>query len=138
MISTRMVFATAGNAAVLIIFWLISYLGGNPHLFQRSGALVAALGAIIVVLQLLDEIKFEEERSKMLAIAEQETKNISSQLVGSQEVESRLRQRVYRSRAEVLRQRRIGTAVAASVCVFFGELVHGYGDLMVPTNMPAH
>jgi hypothetical protein len=137
MISYRMSFATAGNISILAIFWLIAYATREPHLFQRSGALVAAFAAILVIIQVLDEIKFEEQRSKILGIAEQEMETNITQLIGSEEVESRLRQKVYRSRADALRRRRIGTAVAAAVCVFFGEVVSGYGDLMVPISVPA-
>ena len=137
MISYRMSFATTGNIGILAIFWLIAYATGEPHLFQRSGALVAAFGAILVIIQLLDEIKFEEQRSRILGLAEQEMETNTTQLIGSEEVESRLRQKAYRSRADALRRRRISTAVAAAVCVFFGEVVHGYGDLMVPTSISA-
>ena len=136
MISYRMSFATGTNVTILVIFWLISYATRNPHLFQRSGALVAALGALIVVLQLLDEMKFDELRSKMVRAGQEEQKK-SDHLVGLQETESRLRQKIYSKRADELRQKRIATAIAASVCVFFGELVHGYGDLIVPASILA-
>ena len=136
MISYRRGFATAGIIGILVIFWLIAYVTREPGLFQRSGALVAAFAPILVIIQLLDEIKFEEERSKMLALADHEMDVNTSQLVGSEEVERRLRQKLYRSRADALRRRRIRTAIAAAVCIFFGEIVHGYGDLMIPVGVP--
>jgi hypothetical protein len=59
-----------------------------PHHGERSGALVAAFGAILVIIQLLDEIKFEEQRSKILDLAEQEMETNTTQLIGSEEVGS--------------------------------------------------
>ena len=134
LINPRMSLAAVINIAILITFWIISYAVGDPHLFQRSGALVAAVAALLVILQLVDELQFEEQRK----VLEHDRMKAGLPVAGTPDVEFRVRQKIYRSRVSALARRRIGTAFLASVCACLGELVHGYGDLLVPTAVLAH
>jgi hypothetical protein len=126
--------AAVVNIAILITFWIFSYALGNPHLFQRSGALVAALAALLVILQLVDELQFEEQRK----VLEQDRMKSGIPVAGTPDVEFRVRQKIYRSQVGALARRRIGTAFLAAICAVLGELVHGYGDLLVPVAIHAH
>jgi hypothetical protein len=118
-------------AGIAVIWggWL-SFVQDDPHWLNRSGALVAGIAAAAVLLQLRAEMQVETERehlaTKMNSINQDAT--VTTPL---DELEIRLAlNRIERGKAQLSRRR---LAVAAFVVsgAMLGELLHGFGDLLM-------
>lgn len=109
---------------------LWSWGTGDPHLVNRGGALLAAIGAAAVVLQVIREMRLEgENECDEDVLAE----NISPQ-------NREIAEKVLRSRREARRLDRLRMVVTIAGVLVVGEVMHGWGDNIVTWSLhpPAH
>lgn len=94
---------------------------GDPHLFSRGGALLAAVGALCVVYQVRREVLYERKAREIDRIRG---------LSGNSAAEE-LRLKALATVLENMHGRRLGLVLGIAIVVFLGELVHGWGDLVI-------
>jgi hypothetical protein len=123
--------ATLPICVAVIVAWGVgvSLSTGDPHWLNRSGALVAAIAAAAILLQIKSEIELEEERTQLEAKAEDARDSTASGPLNRLEIQLTLK-RLEVHRNELTRQRlSIASFVIGTAMV--GELLHGFGDLLI-------
>lgn len=125
--NNRLFIGVAVCIVILTVFWIAAYLLHDGHLFQRGGALIAAVAAIMVVVELIEGIKLEEKEKRNMAPVLP-----STEAFGRERLEAELRMRVWYEKISKIRQQRFRNSSAAAGCAALGEFVHGFGDWLLP------
>jgi hypothetical protein len=121
--------------AVLVGTWVIGSFAAavysrDPHLFQRSGAALLVVGALLIFWQLrIDhaiERRLEEARRLQSASSELPSDRIAVEIAHS-------RGERLVSNASVTRDRLVMYLAAVTAT---GEAIHGFGDLVVELVLP--
>jgi len=127
--------ATNGVVATFILaggWWLAFYLQ-RPDIFQRSGALLDAFGALGIVGQVYIEMLLEEKaREVEETIAEELTKE--KQVAGLRAIKERLLRNVRKKEADEHRFHRLRLIGFFAIFLALGSFVHGFGDYFVPQS----
>jgi hypothetical protein len=108
--------------------WLAWYTH-NPHWLNRAGALVAAAGAAAILLQIRTEMRLEEERAALELQTERAREAAVTGPVES--LELRLELKRLETRRSALARRRLTIAGYVVSMAMLGELLHGFGDLLM-------
>ena len=114
--------------SIIVAGGVVSFATGNPHWLQRAGALIAALAAIAVLMQISAEIRLEREREAVdTRIGAAADGALPSTPLDDLEVRLTVnRLQVERSR---ITHERLQVAVFVVTSAMIGELLHGFGDL---------
>jgi hypothetical protein len=113
---------------VLIASLVLAWYLGRPHIANRGGALVSALAAGGVLLQIRYEVRLEESRRKL----EEEMPAAAPQsLMPTDVLADKLLERERLSSMADLTRRRLRVASCVVLCAMAGEAFHGFGDLIV-------
>jgi len=112
-----------------LIFLLLAYIGlsfaaawclGDPHLVNRLGACLSAVGALLIIYQVRREVMFERKNKDDEFAVRDASISVSDRL----RVETVREQRVTERHNERMR---IITFIA--ILIFIGEVLHGWGDI---------
>ena len=108
--------------------WL-AWFTQDPHWLNRAGALVAAAGAAAILLQINAEMRMEEERAGLEARANRAREAAGSGPLDALELRLNLK-RLEHTRG-ALAKRRLMIATYVVSMAMLGELLHGFGDLLM-------
>ena len=108
--------------------WL-AWFTHDPHWLNRAGALVAAAGAAAILLQIRTEVLLEEERATLERQADRAREADGSGPMEALELRLELK-RLEPRRSALARKRLIIAAYVVSMAML-GELLHGFGDLLM-------
>src|SRR5450432_2142446 len=122
-VSRQMIVSAMAAILVLFVGWGIAFERGTPEIFRRSGALVAAIAALLVILQINEELKSEERKENRGQVSPKLDSNQVDDGIGLKAIEHRVRQRLAINRVRALHRQRIGTATVAASCAAIGELI---------------
>jgi hypothetical protein len=100
--------------------WL-SFKTGDPHWIQRGGALLAAFAAMLAVFEAFFERKAEIVRDEPLD---------ASKLGPVGQLAVRIKQARIRSNLGIISEQKVRTVLYISMVAVFGEVLHGFGDLL--------
>lgn len=106
-------YVTGATAAALLV--------GDYHILNRSGALLAAIGAVAVIWQVLVEERFELGNE------------IDHQAANPSELSPAhlaTAQRIVGARATARRRHRMQIVTCIAFIVMVGEIFHGWGDMI--------
>ena len=101
---------------------------GDPHWLNRSGALVSALCAAAILIQVLIEISVEH-RLSAATIARTRVPTEETLIDPLSRVETRIRLARIEHRERLLVRTRLRVVLVVVGGAIVGELVHGFGDL---------
>lgn len=99
----------------------------DGHWFARSGALIAALAAGAVLVQIAVEIGLEHERHALEARREQSGPP-GGLLMPIDRLAARIFENQTRQAVQRLERQRLRVALRVVVCAMLGELLHGFGE----------
>jgi hypothetical protein len=116
-------------AGLVIVGLVVSLMTKNSHYLARFGTLVAAIGAVLVVLQIRFDIAVEREFQDLLRRLDYEDSSISSPVLD--EVAGRIRQQSKLKAHEEVKAARTSAAIIVATITAAGELLHGWGDVLM-------
>jgi hypothetical protein len=129
-----------GSVAALILIGIIVGIStGDPEWLKRFGALIAAVAAGAILLQVRTEMKIEEERKRLGEGTDQGDMADATSPMGA--LEHRLAAKRLERMQLGLTATRLKVAGYVVSCAIVGELLHGFGDLpmrYVLAVYPAH
>jgi hypothetical protein len=108
--------------AYVMLSFAAGHCFGDVHLVNRMGASLSAIGALMIVFQVYREISFEHQnRNDQVAVEEGRFLSLD-----------RSRVEAIRSQRALERHRqRMRIIVCVAIMVFMGEVLHGWGDLIL-------
>ena len=115
-------------AAVLAGAVVLALRTHDGHWLNRGGALIAALAAGSVLLQIVVEIGIERRRHDIESHAHSGG-DAREALLPVEVLAERLRRSQSKFEIERLERQRLMIASRVVVCAMFGELLHGFGDV---------
>lgn len=130
---SRMALLLSGiGFATLSLSWCFAFFVGDPHIFARGGAIVAAYSAMLVVWQVYQEILLEDQREPARSASQRAEEVRLSAAIGAAHVKELImkEKKLQETRRHRLRRLQIVGLVAGMAAV--GELIHGLGDYLVP------
>jgi hypothetical protein len=101
----------------------IAAVAGDPHIVQRGGALLAAISAMLAIIEAFVEQKVRATGSEI----EREVVKGSGHTAISR-LEYRIRNARFRADAEQLSSEKIRAVFLISSIAILGEVLHGFGD----------
>lgn len=101
---------------------------GDYHILNRSGALLAAIGAVAVIWQVLVEERFERGNERDHQAASPSELSPAHLAMG---------QRIVSARTTARRRHRVRIVSCIAFVVMVGEVLHGWGDLIGNTLGPS-
>lgn len=107
----------------------LSFYTHDPHWLNRAGALIAALAAAAILLQISAEISLEDERGVIERKAT-DTKDTAS-LGPLDDLEGRLILKRLEVQQDEITRRRLHIASYVISMAMLGEILHGFGDLLM-------
>ncbi|MES0490581.1 MAG: hypothetical protein ABUK01_11340 [Leptospirales bacterium] len=113
----------------IVIGIYASSITGDPHWLNRMGALIASIAALAILLQIAVEINLEEKRSKIDSKELKENQKISVSPVD--ELQVRLEIKRFEIQRRKLTKERLLIASYVTFTAMLGELLHGFGDLLM-------
>jgi len=129
LLQTKLLWVLA--SAVLITSWIAAIRTADPHWVNRGGALIAAIAAGSVLLQIVLEMGLEKRHSEI----ENELNHVATPSPDSLLTMERTAQRIEKRRLQknmnALEKGRLRIVLHVVVCAMLGELLHGFGDLAV-------
>jgi hypothetical protein len=113
-------------AVAAVLAWHLS----DPHIINRGGALISAMAAGAILVQILHEIRIEDSRRKL----ENEKESMPDEIVSPiGRLAERLAQGKRNREIEALKKSRLQIASYVVSCAIAGEVLHGFGDLLFCT-----
>ena len=113
---------------IMAISLAISFAVHDPHWLNRGGAFIAACSAVAGYFQIRSEIGIEIERHKLEDGPHEVDNDLQigplGQLAGS------LKHQKIKHQTSWLTEERLKIAASVVLCASFGELLHGFGDLL--------
>jgi hypothetical protein len=106
-----------------------SWLTGDPHYLPRFGAVVVAVGAVLVVVQIQFDIAIEREYQSIVRKIEDDDEPPPSPAIEA--LAERLKENSKAMAHEEVKKSRTSAAVIVATITGCGELVHGWGDLFM-------
>jgi len=106
--------------SIILVFWGAYYFA-DPYLVIRGGASLTAVGALLVVFQILKEVEFE-------TINQRDKNNIGKEFIPP--VDRNIADQIFSERVHSRHKQRMRIVFFISIAVFIGELLHGWGDLI--------
>jgi hypothetical protein len=122
----RWQYFAAFAASLFFLGVILALYFGNPHLLASFGALIAAAGAVTVVIHIQYEIVLEHEFREQIRRLED-----AGKAAGSPGMEATLDRITKQSREHAhqqVKKSRISAAVIVAIITAFGEVVHGFGE----------
>jgi CHASE3 domain sensor protein len=120
----------AGLAVALIVVGaIVSVATDDPHYLARFGAIVAAIGAVLVIMQIRFDIAIERDYQEFIRRIDS-----GDQLTGSAPIDEAANRIKNQSRAkahEEVKESRTSAAVIVAAITAVGELLHGWGDMIM-------
>ncbi len=101
---------------------ILAYTIDDSHLSNRMGATLSALGAILVIWQIRREIILFDQDLEDDKSASADSLSPSNQ---------RIAEKVKQDRSSRRLHERLNNLYVVAVVIFFGELMHGWGDYPV-------
>lgn len=105
----------AGTALTILI--------RDPHGLMRTGAFIAAVGGVFVVMQVREEIEMEKRHHPHNVGGSMSLTPLGQK---AEQLETEREKR----RESALRQARLAMVMAIALWLFAGELLHGFGDVI--------
>lgn len=116
--------------AIIIAGVYLSFLTHDPHWLNRAGALIAAVAAPLIIVQILVEIRLEREKEAVdTRIRETNKHNWVEAPINK--LKHRLEINNLQTKRSQILGRRLQVAIFVVVTVMIGELLHGFGDLIM-------
>lgn len=116
---------------ILTLFGWRATAVGDPHLFNRAGATVAAVSALFVLMQ----VAIENSEGNAAAGQKQLLSKLRREVASESEKIPQAAQRILRTELEslekILQRARIEMAVVVGLFASLGEVIHGWGDLFI-------
>ncbi|WP_162254418.1 hypothetical protein [Pelomonas sp. Root1444] len=113
---------------VLLASLMLAWHLDEPHIANRGGALVSAMAAGALLLQIRFEVKLEDARR---ALEEEGPASRPIPLMPTEVLADRLLERERQSAMAHLTRRRLRVASCVVLCAMTGEIFHGFGDLIL-------
>jgi hypothetical protein len=107
----------------------LSLVTKDPHWLNRAGALIAGIAAVAILFQIRAEIEMEEERGELEEKAQRARDSEPASPLDKMEMQLTLKRVEVQRHALVTRRLRIASYVISTA--LFGELLHGFGDLVM-------
>jgi hypothetical protein len=111
-----------GCSAYVVCAALLAASMQNPHLLNRFGALLAAIGAGLLIWQMVVEVRLHRAEEEDTAFARSGVHT---------SVDAEVILRVIQSRKVQRESSRRGLVIALATIMLFSELIHGWGDLAI-------
>jgi len=127
-VHVRLTWPALVTALVLGGGWL-AWFTHDPHWLNRAGALVAAAGAAAILLQISTEMRLEEQRARLELQADRVREDAGSGPMETLELRLELK-RLERYRSALAKRRLVIASYVVSIAML-GELLHGFGDLLM-------
>jgi hypothetical protein len=108
--------------AYVVLSFGLGHYWDDPHLANRMGANLSAIGALMIIFQVRREVRFEALNRGDQVAAEQGQ-------FASYDLSRVEKARIHR--AEERHHQRMRMIVCISIMVFVGELLHGWADLIL-------
>jgi hypothetical protein len=123
-------------ATMLVIFgWTCAVLWDRPIYFEKTGAVIAGTAALFVVLQVVYEMKLEEERKRLEgrshAVGGAQARDVFLPPTLIHRVVGAIDQRAI----ENINGQRLRFVAVVAAITFLGEIIHGFGDTMFEVGM---
>ena len=113
---------------ILIASLILAWHLGDPHIANRGGALVSALAAGGVLMQIRFEVRLEDSRRKL---EEEMPETGPLSLMPTDVLAEKLLERERRLSMAGLTKLRLRVASCVVLCAMVGEALHGFGDLIL-------
>src|SRR3954463_11794107 len=108
---------------------LLSHYYGDEHLLASFGALVAAVGAVMVVVQIRFEITLEHEYQNKIGKIDAGVTDAGGPAM--QSTQSRIAEGLKRQAREEFQRARTSAAIIVAGITGLGEFVHGFGHYIM-------
>jgi hypothetical protein len=108
---------------------VVSIVTNDSHYLNRFGALVAAIGAVLVVVQIRFDIAIEREFQLLLRRIDEEDESLRSPVLG--QVANRLKEQSKLRAHEDVKTSRTSAAIIVAVITAGGEVLHGWGEEII-------
>lgn len=129
----RFILQVASPALIIAIFFAgicLSFFTKDPHWLNRAGALIAAIAALLILVQISAEIRIEHEIEAVdTNIRVIPTNN--SVLTPLEKLENKLALNQLLVKRSKILGRRLRVAFFVVVAAMIGEILHGFGDLIM-------
>jgi CHASE3 domain sensor protein len=114
---------------LVLVGILVSLCAEDPHYLERFGALIAAIGAILVVVQIRFDLAVEREFQQLLRQIDEGDQSVRSHVMD--EVTERIKQQSKAKAHEEAKHSRTAAAVIVAAITACGELLHGWGEVLM-------
>jgi len=121
------------NSVTLILGLCLAYIYSAPEDLQRAGSSVSALAALFVVWQVWVEVRFQREIAKETKIEFSAWETLSPLQQKALAMESQ--QALEKEHNRLIERMKLVVSVA--LWAFFGEILHGFGDLIAKSLFSA-
>lgn len=115
---------------IVVLSWVKAVSANDAHWVNRGGALIAALAAGSVLLQIVVEIELERRRVKVESRMAGSIHSPESMSVIERKAMQMEKNKIHQQ-VEDLEQQRLRVVLNVVVCAMVGELLHGFGDLII-------
>ena len=120
----------AGLATVLVIIGITtSLITRDMHHLARFGALIAAVGAVLVIVQIRFDMVVEREFQALLRRIDEGDEAVLSPVLD--EATARIKQQSKARAQEEVKASRTSAAIIVAAITACGEILHGWGDVVM-------
>lgn len=115
---------------IIIAGIYLSFLTHDPHCLNRAGALITAIAAFFILVQISTEIRLEHER-EAVDTRIRETMENNFLLTPLDDLARRLTEKKLQKERSRIIHDRLQVALFVVVAAMIGEILHGFGDLIM-------
>src|SRR4051812_46772282 len=106
---------------------IIAIISREPHWMQRGGALLAAISALIAIVEASLERKIHVREIE----AEHEDAKDLVRVPVLRRLEAHIKSARFRADADTLSSEKVKAIFIIGLIAIFGEILHGFGDLLI-------
>ena len=121
------------NILVVLVGVVLSRLQGMPEDLRRTGSAISALAALFVVWQVWMEIRFQRDAQASTKIESSNWDSLSP--IEQQALAMETKQAAEKEKLRMIERMKLVVSVAIWASV--GEILHGFGDIILGNLFPA-